>query len=202
MSFEIDNQADDSKEPAYKSRPQHLCKTCGRCCRAITTSYTHDELKKFAEEGDDEARVFVEIFKQYPSVEEARKVVPEHIDQVLATLKQSKVVDVDKVTFYYCPHISENNLCGIYETRPECCRRAPRHGWSLMPPGCGFEGWQFEQREKHKKTIRKLKEHLYLMETLYGEDGMIPDKGITVREFKESIEKRIRAWERFGSMHW
>ncbi len=48
--------------------PQHLCKMCGQCCKAITTPYTHEELKELAAQGQEEARVFVEIFRKYPDV--------------------------------------------------------------------------------------------------------------------------------------
>jgi Fe-S-cluster containining protein len=153
------------------------------------------------EEGEEEARVFIEIFKSFPSIEEAKKVIPEQIDNILKELSTKEGFNIDDITFYYCPHISDKNLCGIYETRPGCCRRAPRHGWSVMPPGCGFEGWQFEQREKHKKTIRILKEYLYMAETL-SEDGKVPGKEMTVEELRKFIESKIKPWERFGSQFW
>ncbi len=153
-----------------------------------------------AEEGEEEAKVFIEIFKPFSSHEEARKVVPEQVDQILTTLKERNF-DINKVTFYYCPFISEDNLCTRYETRPGCCRRAPRHGWSLMSPGCGFEGWQFEQREKHKKLIRSLKEYLYVVENL-SKDGRVPGQDMTIDELRKNIEERIKPWERFGSMFW
>lgn len=186
--------------PEPEEFPQHLCKTCGRCCKSITTSYSYEELKQLAEEGEPEAKVFIEIFKPFESIEEARKVVPEQVDQVLSTLKERKV-DTSNVTFFYCPNISDKNLCNIYETRPDCCRRAPRHGWSLMPPGCGFEGWQFEQREKHKKLIRSLKEYLYVVENL-SKDGRVPGQDLTIDELRKNIEEKIKPWERFGSMFW
>jgi Fe-S-cluster containining protein len=153
-----------------------------------------------ADEGDDEAKVFIEIFKPYSSIQEARKIVPEQVDQALSVLKERNY-DIDKVTFFYCPHISDNNLCSIYETRPEYCRKAPRHGWSLMSPGCGFEGWQFEQREKNKKLIRLLKEYLYMVENL-SQDGRVPGRDLTISELRKDIEEKIKPWERFGSMFW
>jgi len=127
--------------------------------------------------------------------------VPEQIDQVLKVVSYRPDMDINNLTFYYCPHIGDDNLCMIYETRPNCCRRAPRHGWSLMPPGCGFEGWQFEQREKHKKMIRSVKEHLYTIEKL-SKDGKVPGRDITVEELKKTVEEKIKPWERFGSMFW
>ena len=147
--------------------PQHLCKMCGKCCKAITTPYTHQELVKLAQEGQEEAKVFVEIFQRYDSVEAARAAVPDHVENILNQLKKSNTdFDESKVTFYHCPHLTEDNKCSIHSTRPDCCRRAPRNGWSLFPPECGFKGWQFQQREKVKASVRKLKEYLAELELL------------------------------------
>ena len=171
--------------------PQRLCKMCGKCCRSITSSYSHSELEKMAEKGAGEAKAFITTFKPYTSIEEAKKVVPEQIDQILGELSQTEGFDINNVTFYYCPHITEKNLCSIHIKRPDTCRRAPRNGWSLMPPGCGFEGWQFEQREKHKKTIRELKEYLYYAEKT-SKDGKVPGKDMTIDELKALIEEKIK----------
>jgi len=154
-----------------------------------------------AARGAEEAKVFTEIFKRFPSIEEARKVIPEQIDQVLNFLSNKEDFDISNITFYYCPHISDKGLCSIYEKRPNCCRRAPQHGWSVMPPGCGFEGWQYEQREKQKKLVRAVKEYLYAMENL-SVDGKVPGKDMTIEELRQRIEEKIEPWKKYGSMFW
>ncbi len=189
------------EETAQEPFPQYLCKMCGKCCKSITTNRTFEELKVLAEQGSTEAIEFVETFKPFPSIEEARKVVPEQIDQVLKILKNESGFNIEKVTFYYCPFINEDNKCTIYERRPNCCRRAPSHGWSAMPPGCGFEGWQFEQREKHKRMIRSIKEYFYTIESL-SKDGKVPGKDQTIEELKAIIDAKIKPWERFGALFW
>lgn len=181
--------------------PQYLCRMCGRCCRSITTYYTLDELKAMADRGSEEARVFMEIFKPYGSIEEAKKTVPDQIEQVLGELARSEGFDINKVTFYYCPHVTDDNKCGIYEKRPECCRRAPTGPWACMPPGCGFEGWQFEEREKIKKKVRKLKEYLVTAEAI-AEGGMIPGENMSIKELREVVEARIKPFERYGARYW
>ncbi|MFA6988866.1 MAG: YkgJ family cysteine cluster protein [Candidatus Gastranaerophilaceae bacterium] len=188
-------------EDQQNTFPQHLCKMCGRCCRAIIPEYSFSELEKLSKEGDDEADVFVNIFKRYDSIESARKVVPEQVEQVLRELTyQNKDLDINSINFYYCPYITEENKCSRHETRPDCCRRAPRHGWSLFPPGCGFEGWQFEKRERIKKSIRSLKEYLYEKEILHGE-GPIPNQNMTVAEFRKIVDEKINEWERYGAKY-
>lgn len=188
-------------EKEFNQFPQYLCKMCGKCCRSITTNLSHEELKALAEKGSDEARVFVEIFKPFAGIEEAKKVVPEQIEQILKELEQSESFDINKVTFYYCPHIQDDNKCGIYECRPECCKRAPTGPWACMPPGCGFEGWQFEEAEKIKKKIRKLKEYLITAEAV-AEDGMIPGKNMSVEQLREFVNQKIKPYEKYGSLYW
>ncbi len=185
------------------NRPQALCDTCGRCCKSITTSRTHEELEQMAKEGKEEAWVFVEFFKRYPSIDEARKVVPEQVEQVIRELSLNKDFDINKISFYYCPHVTKDGLCSVYETRPYCCRVAPRHGWSLMPPGCGFEGWQFEEREKTKSSVRYIKEYLQRIESIYSnDDDIVPGQNLTVKELREKLLKKIEPWEKYGSLFW
>lgn len=181
--------------------PQHLCRMCGQCCSAITTPYTHAELVELANEGQEEAKVFVEIFKRYESVDAARKAVPLHVENILNELKKNPEFDESKVSFYYCPHLNEKNMCKIHPTRPDCCRRAPRNGWSLFPPNCGFQGWQFQQRERVKATIRRLKETLMDFEFL-SDDQILPSSKKTVKEAKETILQKISVWEKYGASFW
>ncbi len=180
---------------------QNLCMMCGKCCKSITTNYSLDELKQMAEQGSEEARVFIEVFKPYKSVEDAKKAQPGQVEQILRELGQSEDFDINKVTFYYCPNLGEDNKCGIYEQRPECCRRAPTGPWACMPPGCGFEGWQFEEREKIKRKVRKLKEYLITAEAI-AENGMVPGKDMSVEELRKIIDEKIKPWKKFGAFLW
>lgn len=193
-----------SKEPQAYSHdfPQHLCKMCGKCCKAITTPYTHEELVELAKEGQEEAKVFVEIFEKYPSVEDAKKAVPDHVENILNQLKKNNPdFDESKVSFYHCPHLTFENKCAIHATRPDCCRRAPRNGWSLFPPGCGFKGWQFQQKERVKSTVRKLKEYILELEQL-PPDAIVPGREKTAAEMIAFINEKIKPWEKYGARFW
>lgn len=193
-----------SNEPiSYSSDfPQHLCRMCGKCCKAITTPYTYDELVQLAKEGQEEAKVFVEIFEKYDSIEDARKVVPDHVENIINFLKTNNPdFDESKITFFHCPYITDENLCSIHATRPDCCRRAPRNGWSFFPPDCGFKGWQFQQREKVKCSVRKLKEYLLELE-LMSDDDVVQGRNKTVKEMKDFINKKIAPWKKYGADFW
>lgn len=198
MESEISNET-----VAYTSDfPQHLCKMCGKCCKAITTFYTHEELMKLAQEGQDEARVFIEIFRRYDSVDDARKVVPDHVENVINQLKKNNDnFDESKITFYYCPHLTKENKCSIHSTRPDCCRRAPRNGWSLFPDSCGFKGWQFVHKERVKASVRSLKEILLDLE-LMPDDLFFEDRGMTVAEIRQLINDKIEPWRKYGADIW
>ena len=198
MDIEISNEPIE-----YLSEfPQHLCNMCGKCCKAITTPYTHEELIELASQGQEEAKVFVEVFKRYDSIEQAKKAVPEHVENILFVLKKGNPnFDESKVSFYYCPHLTADNKCAIHTTRPDCCRRAPRNGWSLFPPDCGFKGWQFQQRERVKSSIRLIKEYLAEIDVL-PDDYFLESRGKTVKEMKEFIYQKIAPWEKYGAKYW
>jgi len=202
MDFDYEQEIEEFRKEIDEF-PQYLCRMCGRCCKSIATADSHEELIRLADLGNPEAKVFTEFFKRFPNIEEAHKVVPEQVDQIIGILKKENGEDFDEntISFYYCPHITEDNKCSMHGTRPTVCQRAPHHGWSVMPPGCGFEGWQFELREKYKKMARKLKEHLIAIEAI-SEDGKVPGKDMTVEELRQKIEDRIKPWSKYGSMFW
>lgn len=200
MSFNYEQEINDFKKELDEF-PQYLCRMCGRCCKSIVTTNSHEELKKLAELGNQEAIDFINIFKRFPSIEEAQKIVPEQVEQVLGELSQKEDFDINKVSFYYCPHITEENLCSIHKNRPACCKRMPSNGWSCTPPGCGFEGWQFELREKYKGMTRRFREHLTAIEAI-SEDGKVPGKEMTIEELRKIIEEKIKPWSKYGSIFW
>ncbi len=182
----------------FEAAPQDLCLKCGRCCSTITSVYTRSELLKMANNNEEEAKVFINTFKPYSDVNAAKEADFEHAGQILDKLKSVKK---SELTFYYCPYVSEDKLCKIYSQRPECCKRAPNNGWSLFPPGCGYEGWQFEQREKHKKHVRKLKEALYELELLISDDNSAMTEE-SAKDLKEKIINKIASYQEYGADNW
>jgi Fe-S-cluster containining protein len=180
-----------------------LCHKCGRCCRSATTFHSHTKLKQLAEEGDKEAQDFLTIFEPYDTLDAARAVVPEQVEQVLELVRQREDMREDELTFYHCRYVTPEGLCGIYDRRPRCCQEAPGHGWSAMPPGCGFEGWQFANREEQKQAIRQLKTSAYLLEQLSPDGVHHPTRPeTTLEELQGMIAKKIQPWKRFGASSW
>ena len=195
------NQAElDAAVAALKNKPD-LCHKCAKCCLSATTGLSHKELLQKVDEGNESAVDFLRVFKPFESLEAASKVVPEQVKQVVAELK-SRGKTEDEITFYYCEHVTDEGLCGIYENRPACCKMAPGNAWMMMPPGCGFEGWQFLNREKQRAEIRKLKELQYQMKVLSTDGQNVPLGHTSLAELDERVTKSTEAWAQYGAQDW
>ena len=155
---------DEILENYVNARPQRLCHMCAKCCRVATSSKSHEELLQGAENNDEGANDFLRIFEPYPSIVAAHEIEPKVVDNIIEVLKSSNSYNENVLTFYRCRYLNEDNSCSTYETRPDLCRLFPSTPWAVVPPGCGFEGWLFQQREKMKQRIRKLKETILSLE--------------------------------------
>lgn len=183
-----------------EARPQRLCLMCGRCCRVATTALPYEEIIKLVNDGDEGAKDFLNIFEPYASIEAAKKVSAETVNNILKMFEDSPE-DLKKVTFYKCKHISEDNLCKIYESRPLLCDRFPTSPWAIVPPGCGFEGFMFCKREELKRRMRSLKENVTEFESILNETTDIEKKG----KLKSAIDKTkqtIELFSKYGSADW
>lgn len=189
------------EENYLAKRPQHLCHMCGKCCRVVTTSLSYAELKQMEQDGDKGAVDFLSLFVPYDSIESARNVDAGVVDNIINRLKSDGSFDEKKITFYGCKYLQDNNLCSRYETRLDLCKHCPSTPWSVVPPGCGFEGWLFWQREEIKQKIRKSKEELLELKLLRmrtkNENTL---QKINIVEHK--IQRGIDFYKKYGSENW
>lgn len=198
----IDYKKEQQQNDTDSREIANLCLMCGKCCLAIATSYTHEELIEMSKKDEKEAKIFVDFFKRYDSIADARKVVPDQVNQILRHKKLPEDLQGTEVPFYYCEKISANKKCTVHQDRPICCRIAPTDGWALMPPKCGYTGWQFEEKERIKQNIRSLKEKIYEIETLEGPDAFIEELNISLKDFKKQVEQKIEPFARYGAKGW
>lgn len=202
-SFDLNYYGTESEITQNQDPLPDMCHKCGKCCRSATTYNSYAKLQEMVAAGEQEAIDFLEIFEPYDSIEDARQVEPEQVEQVMKVIESRDDMDANDVTFYHCRYVSPEGLCTIYERRPRCCREAPAHGWSVMPPGCGFEGWQFEQREKQKRMIRDLKTSAYIMEQMSPDGVQHPVRPeTTIDDLKNTVEEKLKPWKIFGSDYW
>lgn len=189
------------EENYLAKRPQHLCHMCGKCCRVVTTSISYAELKQMEQDGDKGAVDFLSLFVPYDSIESARNVDAGVVDNIINRLKSDGSFDENEITFYGCKYLQDNNLCSRYETRLDLCKHCPSTPWSIVPPGCGFEGWLFWQREEIKQKIRKSKEELLELKLLRmrTKDENTLQK-INIVEHK--IQRGIDFYKKYGSENW
>lgn len=189
------------EENYLAKRPQHLCHMCGKCCRVVTTSISYAELKQMEQDGDKGAVDFLSLFVPYDSIESARNVDAGVVDNIINRLKSDGSFDEKEITFYGCKYLQDDNLCSRYETRLDLCKHCPSTPWSIVPPGCGFEGWLFWQREEIKQKIRKSKEELLelMLLRMRTKDENTLQK-IDIVEHK--IQRGIDFYKKYGSENW
>lgn len=199
-----ESQAPENTTEKKRTPPSFpdLCHKCGRCCVSATTFRSYADIQNEIALGNEDAKEFLRVFEPFPSIEEARKVVPEQVDRVIHTVLDGNGMNLADVTFYHCRYVTEEGMCGIYETRPRACREAPYNGWSMMPPGCGFEGWQFEQRERQRAEIRKLKEIQFRMEKLSDDGVHTPSGKMTLQALRDMVTDSSKAWRNYGADDW
>lgn len=184
---------DYTNKSFLERRPQRLCLMCGKCCRLATASVSYEELIQKAQEGDRSAIEFLDTFEPYASLEDALKA-----DE--ATVKN--IPDWENRTFYHCKHIKpDSNLCPKYEERFEVCRTFPTSPWAITPPGCGFEGWLFSEREAHKKKIRQLKEEKIYYQAKLKTDISKKEK-ILYEKLIKQIDARVALYDKYGANDW
>lgn len=182
-------------------RPQSLCHMCGRCCRVVTTPKPYYELRRLAAKGDEGAKAFLKIFVPYPSIEAAREVDRELVDNIIQKLSEDGNFQEDKMTFYGCKYLLDDNTCSIYEERPTLCRHCPSTPWAIVPPGCGFEAWLFLRREEDKQKVRKAKED-YLELQLLKKKTTSSENLKKIASVEHKIQHTIDIYRKYGSENW
>ena len=178
-------------------RPQRLCLMCGKCCRVVTTSTPYKELLKLKKNHDKGATEFLDIFKPYKSIEEAKLVDKDIVNNIIKMNTNKNI----EFTFYRCKYLLDNNLCGKYETRQELCHHFPSSPWAVIPPGCGYKGWLFMEREKITQNVRILKEDLLELD-LKIKHAKTDDEIAEIKNNIKKINDYIDLYAKYGSKDW
>lgn len=138
---------------AYKSimdkRNDYECNKCGACCKLAVSEYSYVQLKQRAMKGDKYSEDFISVFVPIESEEEAKAINPEYFELL------NKLVEDDKIYYYRCPKIGSDNLCTIYEKRPDICKDFPYNPLKLLPSECSYNAWKNEVA--HQAMLLKAK---------------------------------------------
>ena len=129
------------------------------------------------------------------------KVYEAVVDNIIHHLKIDGKFNENEITFYFCKYLGDDNLCSRYETRLDLCKHCPSTPWSIVPPGCGFEGWLFWQREEVKQKIRLAKEELLELKLLKLRTKDEETLG-KISLVEQKIHRNIDMYKKFGSENW
>ena len=117
-------------------KSEYECNKCGDCCKLAVSPYSYEQLKQRAIRGDKFSEDFVSVFVPYETEEKAKEVNPEYFELL------NKMVEEDRIYYYYCPKLGEDNLCTIYENRPSICKDFPHNPLKLLPSKCSYNEWK------------------------------------------------------------
>jgi len=124
------------RERIFSAKNKYNCEKCGSCCKLAATPNSPEVLNMLADNGDKFAKEFIEYFKPYEDFDEIKNLYPDYFDTV-------DIVN-EKLYFYHCDLVTEDNLCPKYDERPQICRDFPENPIDILPVKCGFKHWQDE----------------------------------------------------------
>ncbi len=150
LQNEISKDIYEKMQQILKYREQFSCSRCALCCKFACSEFSYEELKQKALKGDKFASQFTSVFVPYVDLTKAQEVFGDYIE-----LLKSKYGTLEGVYFYYCPKLSQDNLCTDYENRPEICRDFPNNSLAILPNTCGFKAWK-EESEVISLTLHAL----------------------------------------------
>ena len=129
-----ENRIKELKKKILEEREKVSCGKCGSCCRLAACPSSPEDLNEKAKRGDTFAKEFINTFSLYEDLSEAKSLFPEYFDAV------NKLVD--KIYFYHCKLVTEDNLCPKYEDRPQICKDFPDNPLEIYPMNCSYKKWQ------------------------------------------------------------
>jgi Fe-S-cluster containining protein len=129
---------------AYKNT--FSCHQCGVCCRLASSEHSYEALQQQASSGDIFAAQFTSVFLPYQSRQEAQTKFPQVAEAVL--MEAGEAQGEERIFFYHCPYIGEDNRCTIYgtEKRPGICASYPETPLSFVYEKCAWRPWKDETR--------------------------------------------------------
>lgn len=148
LNFLIENVLKETVEKwvnIFEHRKNFNCLGCAACCKLACSEFSPYELVEKAKNNDSFAKQFINTFIPYENEEDAQRVYPEYFE-----LLKNKIPG-EKVYFYHCPKVTEDNRCSDYQNRPQICKDFPDNPIGLLPKTCGFNKWKQEVEDNALK---------------------------------------------------
>ncbi len=149
LDVEVEKHIQFQRNLVVERRKNFNCGMCGACCRLAISEFSPTQLLEKASRGDKFAKEYISTFSPYDKDEDAEKEFPLYVQ----LLKESG----EKVYYYHCKKVTEDNKCSDYENRPSICRDYPDNPIQMLHPTCSFIGWH-ESIQKIVLTIRAMSE--------------------------------------------
>ena len=149
----------------------NFCKMCGECCKNIKIDTINKSMYRDGIESIDE--------------------------EFLSMLELSK--SEGGFSYYNCKFLS-NNKC-INPNKPEICKKFPSSPFAFLPEDCGYEGVMFQENEKIKQKIRKLKEEIIHYNALIDTIENKSEKQ-QYQKIINSHNKFIQKYKQYNSEDW
>ena len=149
LDNEVEKHIQLQKKLVLERRKNFNCKMCGACCRLAISEFSPSQLLEKASRGDRFAKEYISTFSPYEKEEDAEREFPLYIQ----LLRESG----EKVYYYHCKKVTNDNKCSDYENRPDICRDYPDNPIQMLHPTCSYIGWH-ESIQKIVLTIRAMTE--------------------------------------------
>ncbi len=138
LTGDYKNKLNSDYKAIMDKKSNYECNKCGACCKLAVSEYSYIQLKQRAMRGDKFSEEFVSVYVPIESEEEAKAIDPEYFELL------NVLVQEDKIYYYRCTKLGEDNLCTIYEDRPNICKDFPHNPLKLLPSKCSFNEWKNE----------------------------------------------------------
>lgn len=157
LEKDLENHIQSQRKEIIERRKKYSCGKCGACCKLAISEFSPKELLIKVQSGDEYAKEFISTFEPYANEEIPKSLYPEYVDLINES--------GEKVYYYHCKKITDDNLCADYENRPAICKDYPDNPIQMLHPTCSFTGWH-EDIQIIVLTIRAMNEvrHHFLEE--------------------------------------
>ncbi len=152
LDNDLEKHIQAQRNEIIERRKKYNCAKCGACCKLAISEFSPKELLVKAQSGDEFAKEFISVFEPYADENIPSSLYSEYVDLINEA--------GEKVYYYHCKKVTEDNLCSDYENRPSICRDYPDNPIQMLHTTCAFTNWH-EDIQIIVLTIRAMKEVKY-----------------------------------------